>query len=425
MPTASRFFVPVWCLILVALWKNPVAAQDWPEFRGPDAQGHSNAKNLPVEWDEEKNIAWKTDLAGEGWSSPSLSRGKLYLTSAVKAEDGSYSLRVLGLDARSGKIDWDVEVFQQTADAPKIHSKNSHASPTPIVSSGRLYVHFGHEGSACLGLDGKIIWKNNEFKYPPVHGNGGSVCLVDGRLIFACDGAENPVVMALDANTGKELWKYKRPTEFRKTFAFSTPLAITVGNQKQVIIPGAGSVSAIRPEDGTEIWHVTYDGYSVIPRPVFAGGLVFVSTSYDSPSVLAIRPDGKGDVTETHVEWSLKKGAPHTPSMLAVGDELYMVSDAGVASCVDVATGKVHWQKRIGGNYSASLVFADGKIYLQNEEGEGQVIAPGKKFEQLGSTKVGQRTLSSYAVGDGAIFVRGDKSLFRVEEGKKLAAAGN
>lgn len=394
-----------------------LSAQDWTEFRGPGAQGHAEAKNLPVEWSPEKNVAWKTEIPGEGWSSPAISQGKLYLTAAVKGEgdDAGYSLRAICVDAKSGKVEWNNEIFSQPKDAPKIHGKNSHASPSPIVASGRIYLHFGHQGSACLDLSGKTLWKNNEFAYAPVHGNGGSVLLLDGRLIFSCDGAKDPVVLALDANTGKQLWRYERPVEFPKRFAFCTPLAIEVNGKKQVIIPGAGSVSALRPEDGTEIWRVKYEGYSVIPRPIFAAGLVFISTGYDSPTVMAIRPDGEGDVTETHVAWTLKKGAPHTPSMLAIGDEIYMVSDGGVASCVDAATGKVHWQKRVNGNYSSSLLLADGKIYLQNEEGEGQVLAPGKEFQQLGSNNVGERTLASYAVGDNAIFIRGAKSLFRVQ----------
>ncbi len=327
-------------VITTILSATNVGAQDWPEFRGPDAQGHADTKNLPVEWSPEKNVAWKRELPGEGWSSPALSRGKLYLTSAVKGEGDGYSLRVLCVDAKSGETLWNTEVFEQPKDAPKIHGKNSHASPSPVVASGRVYVHFGHQGSACLDLEGKVLWKNSDFAYAPVHGNGGSVLLLDGRLIFSCDGAKDPIVMALDANTGKELWKYSRPVEYAKRFAFCTPLAIEVNGEKQVIIPGAGSVSALRPEDGSEIWYVKYDGYSVIPRPVFAAGLVFISTGYDSPTVLAIRPDGKGDVTETHVAWSLKKGAPHTPSMLAIGDELYMVSDGGVAELCRCR----HWQ---------------------------------------------------------------------------------
>jgi outer membrane protein assembly factor BamB len=181
-------------------------------------------------------------------------------------------------------------------------------------------------------------------------------------------------------------------------------------------LPAAGSVCAYDPATGKEIWHANTDGYSTIPRPVYAHGLVFISTGYDSPTVMAIKPDGQGDVTDTHIVWQSKKAAPHTPSLLAVGDELYMVSDRGVAACVDAKTGEEHWQKRLGGNYSASPVFAAGRIYFQDEDGVCHVIAAGKEFKELAVNKLPERTLASYAVIEGAIFLRGDKHLYRIEE---------
>ncbi len=396
------------------------AVADYPQFRGPAGDGHATASSLPETWNESTNVAWKMPIPGKGWSSPSLHAGRLYLTTAAPNdpddEAGDLSLRVYSLDAASGEVKWWREVFvQSAATAPKIHSKNSHASPTPIVAGERLYVHFGHQGTACLDLDGNVLWRNDRIKYPPVHGNGGSPILVDGKLIFTCDGASEPAVIALDAKTGEETWRFARPGDPPKKFAFATPTAIEVAGKTQVICPGAGIVNSLDPATGREIWSVTYDGYSVIPKPVFGHGLVFISTSYDSPSVLAIRPDGSGDVTETHVAWTLKKGAPHTPSMLLVGDELYMVSDKGIATCVDARTGKEHWQERIGGNYSSSLVYADGKIYIQSEEGPALVLRPGKKFAKPTEAGFKERTLASYAVGDSALFIRTEGNLYRVE----------
>jgi outer membrane protein assembly factor BamB len=397
-----------------------VARADWPEFRGPTGQGISDEKNLPIEWGPEKNIAWKAEIPGLGWSSPVLVDGKLYLTTAVPRGDGEkpdQSLRVICLDARTGDKVWEQEAFvQRGSAAPRIHDKNSHASPTPLVVNDRLYVHFGHMGTACYSLDGAQIWATRDLVYSPVHGNGGSPVYVDGLIVFTADGASQPIVAALEAETGELRWKYPRPAGSAKTFSFATPLVIEVKGQKQIIAPGAGSVSALEPKSGKEIWRVMYDGYSVIPRPVYSQGLVFMSTGYDSPVALAIRPDGKGDVTKTHVEWELRRSAPNTPSMLAIGDELYMVSDDGVASCLDAKSGKIHWQQRIGGKYSASPVLADGRIYFQSEEGQGVVIAPGKKFKKLGENGFPERTLASYAVGDGAIFVRTAEHLYRVEE---------
>ena len=391
-----------------------VSAIDWPQFRGPDGQGISNARNLPLNWSSSSNIVWRTEIPGLGWSSPVFHRGRLYLTTAVMpAESGNPSLRALCLDAGSGKILWNTEVFLHTG-STYVHKKNSHASPTPLVEDDRLYVHFGHQGTACLDLDGKVLWRNTT-KYSPVHGSGGSPILVDNALIFSCDGASDPFVVALNKKTGDVLWKTPRSLAAKKKFSFSTPLLIDVNGRRQLISPSSGAVYAYEPKDGRELWRVRYpEGYSVVPRPVFGHGLLFISTAFDNPEVIAIRPDGQGDVTDTHVSWRLSKGAPKTPSMLLVGDELYFVSDAGIATCADAKTGRVHWSERVGGNYSASPLFADGRIYLQNEEGIGVVLAPGKTFHELARNSLGERTLASYAVTDGAIFIRTETHLYRV-----------
>ena len=398
----------------------PVLAADWPQFRGSAGDGHAAATNLPATWNEITNVAWKTAIPGKGWSSPSLFRGRLYLTTAVPLDAGSassseLSLRALAVDAANGQIMWNVEVFKQGAGAPKIQTKNSHASPTPLIEGNRLYVHFGHQGTACLDLAGNVVWKNTEHHYPPVHGNGGSPVLVDGLLVFSCDGADNPYVVALDAQSGKEVWRFDRPTEAIKKFSFSTPAVIVVNGQKQLISPGSDMVNALDPATGREIWRVRYDGYSVIPKPIFGHGLLFIATGYNLPTVIAIRPDGSGDVTDSHVAWTLKKGGPHTPSLLLIGDELYMIADKGIAICLDARTGQQHWQERIGGNYSSSPLFADGKIYLQSEEGPAYVLRPGATFEKPIETGIKEHTLASYAVGDSALFIRTEANLYRVQ----------
>lgn len=419
----------VWIVLSLGI-AAPLSAEDWPQFRGPAGDGISTERGLPSEWGAEidgqpQNVAWKLEIPGKGWSSPSLSRGRIYLTSAVPREgaepdSGDLSLRAMCIDAKTGKFLWDKEIFVQDGkSAPKIHNKNSHASPTPLVDNPRIFVHFGHQGTACLDLEGNIRWSTRELSYAPVHGNGCTPILVEGGLIFSCDGAKDPFVACLEAETGKLKWKFNRSGDPPKKFAFCTPTAISVNGKQQVISVGAGIVNALDPLTGEEIWHVKHGGYSVIPKPLFGHGLVFISTSYDSPSVMAIRPDGRGDVTDSHVEWTLKKGAPHTPSMLLLGRDLYMVSDGGVASCVDALTGEQYWQERIGGNYSSSLLFADDKIYIQSEAGKALVLKPGTTFEK--PTETGfqtERTLASYAVGDGALFIRTEKNLYRVQQPK-------
>lgn len=400
----------------------PLAAEDWPEFRGPTGQGISTASNLPTQWGPQSNVVWKVGIAGKGWSSPVVIGERLYLTTAVPAGGeelpaADRSLRVICLDALSGRTLWDREVFQQKGSAsPRIHSKNSHASPTPVFDKGRLFVHFGHQGTACLdAMTGETIWSTSEFRYQPVHGNGSSPVLAGDVLVFSADGAQDPSVIALDKDTGKLKWKFARQSTAKKKFSFCTPLLIEVNRGAQLITVGSGVVNALDPRSGREIWRVRFDeGYSVVPRPVFAQGLVFLSTGYDNPVAMAIRPDGKGDVTNTHVAWTIAKHAPHNPSMLVVDDLLYMVADNGVLTCAEARTGKVLYQERATGPISASPLHAGGRVYLQDEAGTGVVVTAGRNFQVVARNRLGERSLASYAVCGNDLLIRTQGSLYRI-----------
>jgi outer membrane protein assembly factor BamB len=272
-------------------------------------------------------------------------------------------------------------------------------------------------GTAALDLSGKVIWKQTGIKYSPVHGNGGSPALVGDKLIFSCDGMADPFVVALDAKTGDIKWKTPRNTTAKKNFSFCTPLPIEIDGKTQVVLPGSGFVAAYSPDDGKELWKVRYgEGYSVVPRPVFANGILVLSSGFDAPVIYAINPaSARGDATASSVAWTNKKSAPNTPSPLVVGDDVYFVSDNGVATCADLKTGNVHWSQRLGnGGFSASPVFADGNIFFLNEAGVGYVIKAGKTFSAVSENDLGERSLASYAVIDGALFVRTDKHLWRI-----------
>jgi len=404
---------------LLAIASAAVAGEsEWPQFRGPTGQGLSSAVNVPIEWNADSHIAWKAELPGHGWSSPVLSQGKLYLTAAVPdAGSTDLTLHALCLDSKDGKILWDTEVFRPDPSlTAAMHQKNSPASGTPIVTGDRLYVHFGHMGTAALDLSGKIIWKQNQLTYAPVHGNGGSPILLGDELIFSCDGQEDPFVAALDAKTGEVRWKTPRNSSSKKKFSFSTPLAITLGGATEVISPGPGFVGAYDPRDGRELWRVDYgDGYSVVPRPVYSHGLLFLSSGFDKAVLYAIRPAGaSGDATATNIAWTQRKGAPHTPSTIVVGNDVYFVSDGGIATCADAVTGNVHWSERLGGDFSASPIAAEGRIYFQNEVGTGFVIKAGPIFQLLAKNELGERSLASYAVADGAFYIRTDGHLWKV-----------
>ena len=395
-------------------------AADWPQFRGPGGQGHSDAKNLPLTWSETENIAWKVPIAGLGWSSPSIQGNQIWLTTAI---DEGKSLHAIALDRTSGKTIHDIEVF--TLENPGgVHKKNSHASPTPLIEGDRVYVHFGAHGTACLTTAGEIVWKMQELKHDHRHGPGGSPVIFEDLLILNCDGSDIQFVVALDKNTGEIKWKKKREHigedrlsgKSNVPMAYTTPLLVDVNGTTQLLSIGADSIVAYNPKNGDEYWWFRFDGYSNVPRPVVAKGLVFLSSGYDRPEFYAVRIDGSGDVTESHLAWNMKKAAPLNPSPLAIGDELYLVSDNGIATCLDAVTGEQHWQERLGGNFSASPTFADGRIYLLDEDATTTVIAPGKTFESLAVNKLEGRTLATPAMVDGAIFLRTDTHLYRIEK---------
>lgn len=413
-------FCRIACVLLsLCTLASTIEGADWPQFRGPDGQGHSSEAALPLEWDRKSNVDWRVEVPGKGWSSPVIVGGRLYLTTAVasggdpRANHAAQSLRALCLDAKTGKVLWNVELFRQAR--RRIHKKNSHASPTPIVDGDHVFVHFGTSGTACLTTGGEVVWRNSSIEYDPVHGNGGSPALVGRHLIFSCDGAADPFVVALDRETGDEAWRVPRPKASGNQFAFSTPLPIALDGKTQVVLPGAQHVCSYDPESGEEIWRVAYPGgFSVVPRPVFARGLVFVSSGFMNPVLYAIRPDGRGDVTDTHVAWTARKSIARNASFLVVGDEIYVVSDNGIASCFDARSGRRHWRQRLGGAFTSSPLDAAGRILFLAEGGETIVVESGTTFRELARNALGEETQASAAVADGALFVRTLTSLYRI-----------
>lgn len=419
-PRVSMWTSPPAALLLVALVLaatlrgTRASADDWPQFRGPSGQGSSAETGLPLEWSESKNVLWKVPVAGRGWSSPVIVGDRVWLTTAV--DGGDISLRLMAFDLETGREVVNTVVFKRPRSALS-NLKNSWASPTPIVDGDRVYVHFGAEGTAALTTAGTLIWQAR-FPYQSQHGGGGSPVLYGDLLIFSCDGNDAAFVVALDKRTGQVRWKTSRRQPWDQ--AYTTPLVIRVGDRDQLLSVGAYRATAYDPESGREIWRVSYtDGFSNVPRPVFGHGLVYISTGFQEPSLMAVRADGTGDVTRTHIAWTLQRAAPHTPSPLLVGDQLYVVSDVGVATALDAATGKLRWRQRLEGSYSASPVLADGRIYFLNEDGLTTVIATGAEFVKLATSQVDGATLASMAVSHGSLFLRSMTHLYRISEASR------
>jgi outer membrane protein assembly factor BamB len=405
----------LWFLLVTSL---PLAAADsWPEFRGPSADGHAPEAKVPTLWSATSKMRWKIPVEGKAWSSPVIADGKVYVTTAV-SKDAKLSLKALCFELADGKQVWERTVFEKAEGA--IHAKNSHASPTPVYAEGKLYVHFGHDGTAALNAgDGFILWTQTSLSYAPVHGNGGSPVVHDGKLIFSSDGQADPFIVALSTTDGSVVWKTPRNVTVQRTFSFATPLLIEVKGKPQVISPASGAVIAYDPADGREIWRFRYgEGYSVVPRPLHRDGVIYVCSGFNRAILYAVKTDGTGDVTDTHLVWQDDKTVPKESSPILVGDEIYFNDDKGILSCLDAATGKEHYRERLDGQggYSASPVFAGGHLYFHNGNGITTVVKPGKTFTKVAENQLGEYGLSSFAVVVDGFVIRTEGHLIRLGE---------
>ncbi len=418
MPNVLRLFALVLALPLALH-----AGGEWPQFRGPGGEGHADDHAVPLTWSETENVKWKTPIAGEGWSSPVISGNDIWMTTSL---DKGQSLRAVCVDFQSGAIRHDVEVFHVAAPDSK-HDLNSYASPTPVLAGDLVLVDFGRYGAAALSAkDARVLWRNEDLQVDHQTGPGSSPVVYRDKMIVVRDGIDRQFIAALDARTGRLAWKTERSVTLTKPSnthkAFGTPLLISVAGQDQLISPAAEWLYAYAPETGKELWRVHYPGYSNVPRPVFGHGLLFVATGFDRPEFWAIKPGGDGDLSATNVAWKIVTGAPAQPSPLLVGDLLYLVNDSGLASCLDAKTGEMKWRERltskngIGGQFSASPLFANGRIYFFDRQGLTTVIEPRDTFQVLARNELDDGFMASAAVAGRSLVLRTKKALYRLEK---------
>ena len=408
-------------LLLAAL--TPIllraTSTDWPSFLGPNSN-HSDAKGAPLTWSATEHVKWQTALPGEGWSSPVVKDAQVWMTTAL--DDGK-SLHALCVDLASGKLLRDVEVFHNDVVPPK-HRRNSYASPTPILDSERLYVHFGAMGTACLSTkDGAKIWERRDLPVDHQNGAGGSATLWQDRLLIACDGMDAQYEVALDKLTGKTLWRSERsaipklaarPKDMRK--AYGTPVVLDIDGRPNSLTTGAERLYSLDPKTGKELWFVDYPGFSNVPLPVSEGKMLFVCTGFMKPEIWGLRLGGaNGDATASHVVWKQNAGAPDQATPLVAGNRLYIVNNAGIASCLDTADGHIVWKERIGSDFAASPLFVDGRIYFFDVQGNTTVIEPGATFKVLAKNVLPDGCMASPAVSGKAFIVRTKTGIFRIE----------
>lgn len=398
----------------------------WPQFRGPDGNGHSAARDLPLNWSETQNVVWKTPIHGRGWSSPVIYGGQVWLTTATA--DGR-QLYALCLDRETGRVLRELKLFD-VARPQYVHPFNTYASPTPVIEPGRVYVTFGSAGTACIDTKSfRVIWERRDIECNHFRGAGSSPILYRDLLVMNFDGSDHQFVMALDKRTGKTIWRTERSIDFQDLGpdgkpaaegdlrkAFATPHVTLVNGRPELISLGAKAAYAYDPLTGRELWRVEERGqHSASTRPVIGHGLIFYPTGFSNGQLLAVRLGGSGLITDTHVAWRVKRGVSNKPSILLIDDLIYMISDTGIASCVEAKTGELVWQQRVGGEYSASPVYADGRVWLFSEEGKTTVIQPGRKFALLAENQLGDGFLASPAIAGRAFYLRTRTHLYRVE----------
>jgi outer membrane protein assembly factor BamB len=427
--------VSIFLMVSVMLSAPRTAWSDWPEFRGPygnglaTVPGDSEPIGLSLHWSETKNVVWKVPIPYAGWSTPVVMNGRIWMTTAtLKGHD----FFVICVDADSGEILLKKNIFQADNPEPLGNPLNSYASPSAVVEPGSVYVHFGTYGTASLDTENfDVLWKRNDINCRHFRGPGSSPVVFENLLILTMDGVDVQYLIALDKATGQTVWKTDRSAEwndlgadgkpilegdFRK--AYSTPLIVDAEGKKHMISVGAKALYGYDPTDGREIWKVRTPAYSGASRPVYGDGIAYMVSGFGKTELLAIRVDGSGDVTDTHVVWTTRKSVPRTPSPVLVDDLLFTINDTGTVMCLDAVSGREIWRQFIRGNCAASPIYADGRIYTFNRDGKTTVFKAAREYEFMATNKLDAGFMASPAVSGKALFLRTKTHLYRIESDK-------
>ena len=403
---------------LLVLTRGSSLAENWPQFRGPGGQGVATEKNLPLKWSATENVAWKTALPGESWSSPVVWGDRVFVTTAT---DGGESCRVVSLERKTGRILWNKEAFKQVP--RRKEGRNTYATPTLATDGEQVYACFGDGSFAALNFAGDMVWRNRDYKFYGQHGLGSSPILYRGLLIMARDGSnegedkklgwqtpwDQSRVIALDAKTGKERWQGKRGLS---RISHGVPVIWEHDGKAEVVSEAGDVVQGFDAQTGERLWSSEVIGEGKVPSTVIGDGLVFTAGGWGGKETIkAFKLGGKGDQKEAQLVWEQKKGMPKVPSMLYVKPHLFAITDGGVATCMKADTGELVWQERVGGNFSATPVAAEGRIYFLGDNGETTVIEAGPEFKVLAKNPLGEKVQASMAVSLGQLFIRTEKNL--------------
>jgi outer membrane protein assembly factor BamB len=429
----ERLLWPV--TLALCIVRGSVARADWPEFRGPWGNGHvsapgsTNLMGLPLHWSETNNIKWKTEIPYRGWSTPVVMGGQVWLTTATL--DG-HDFFAIGLDGETGQIRFNKKVFHSDNPEPLGNgaSMNCYATPSPLIEAGRVYVHFGSFGTACLDTaTGELLWKRTDLPCRHYRGPASSLVSFENLLIVTMDGVDLQYHAALNKKTGETVWKTNRSVpwndesvpgpmardgDLRK--AHSTPLIVSSAGKPLMISAGAKAAYGYDPRTGREQWRVQYPDWSVAPRPLFDNGLAFIVTGLVKTELWAVKPDLQGDVTDKAVVWKLKTHIGKYASPILVDGLIYTVAEESFLTCLEAASGQTVWTERIAGKFAASPIYADGRLYFFDQQGTTTVIKPGRTLEVLAKNALENGFMASPAASGKAFFLRTKTHLYRVEE---------
>lgn len=419
----------------LALALGATTHADWQEFRGPSGDGHADLpgnagpSGLPLHWSETDNVRWKTPIPHRGWSTPVVMDGQVWMTTAT--EEG-HDFFAIGVDANTGNVLFNEKVFHSDDPEPLGNgaSMNCYATPSPVIEPGRVYVHFGSFGTACLDTaTGKVLWKRDDLRCRHYRGPASSLVAHEKLVILTMDGVDLQYHVALDKQTGATVWKTDRSVawndenvpgqmardgDLRK--AHSTPLIMNAGGRMQMLSAGAKAAYAYDPGTGRELWRVQYADWSAAPRPLYADGLAYFVTGLSKGELLAVKTDGAGDVTDSGIVWRLRTRVGKYASPILVDGLLYTAAAESFISCLEAATGQVVWTERVGGKFAASPVYAAGRLYFCSQEGNALVLKPGRALEVLATNTLSDGFMASPAVSGRAFFLRTKTHLYRIEE---------
>lgn len=414
-------------LLAFLLTFSTAVAGTWPALRGPLGNGHSEAKGLAVTWSDTENVTWKTPIPHLGYSTPLVWGQQIWLTAAT--EDG-HDYFVYCLDRQTGKILHEAKLFHSDKPEPLGNGLNCYAAPTGLVEEGRVFVHFGSYGTACIDTKSfAVLWQRTDLPCRHYRGPGSSLFDWKDTIILTMDGVDVQYIAALDKKTGQTRWKTDRNTEFndldetgkpkmegdlRK--AYSTPVLIDVGGKPQIVCTASKATIGYDPDTGKELWRAKYDGFSNASLPVWKDGLLIYDTGHGKPNLRAVKitPETSGDISG-QVVWEQTKYVPARSSPVIAGDLLYMIADNGFVSALNLKDGTALYSERTAGACSASPLAAEGRLYFANERGEVIVVKQGRNWELLATNRMDAGMMASPVAVDGELYIRTRKSLSRIE----------